>query len=65
VIAVNELKGKIIAKGYTQEKIAEALGITPKTLSLKLKRGVLGSNEIEKLIEILAISDPMAIFFAK
>lgn len=65
MIAVNELKGKIIAKGYTQEKIAEALGITPKTLSLKLKRGVLGSNEIEKLIEILAISDPMAIFFAK
>jgi len=65
VIAVNELKGKIIAKGYTQEKIAEALGITPKTLSLKLKRGVLGSNEIEKLIEILAISEPMAIFFAK
>jgi transcriptional regulator with XRE-family HTH domain len=65
MIAVNELKGRIVAKGYTQEKVAEKLGITPKTLHLKLKRGVLGTDEAETLIHLLDIKDPNAIFFAE
>jgi transcriptional regulator with XRE-family HTH domain len=65
MIAVNELKGKIVSKGYTQEKVANALGISPKTFGTKLKRGVLGSDEIETLINMLSIEDPMAIFFVK
>jgi transcriptional regulator with XRE-family HTH domain len=63
MIAVNELKGKMVANGYTQEEVAKALGISPKTLYNKLKRGILGSDEIEKLIHLLSIEDPMKIFF--
>lgn len=63
MILVNELKGKIRAKGYTQEKLAKELGISPKTLSNKLTKGVFGSDEIEKMIKILEIDNPIEIFF--
>jgi len=65
VILVNELKGKIKAKGYTQEKLAKELGISPKTLSNKLSKGIFGSNEIEKIIKILDIQKPLEIFFTE
>lgn len=64
MILINELKGKILAKGYTQKKIAEEIGITPKTFSEKLKRGIFGSDEIEVMIEKLELKNPMEIFFA-
>ena len=64
LILINELKGKILAKGYTQKKIAEEIGITPKTFSEKLKRGIFGSDEIEVMIEKLELKNPMEIFFA-
>ncbi|NFO86662.1 helix-turn-helix transcriptional regulator [Clostridium botulinum] len=65
MILINELKGKIRAKGYTQEKLANELGISPKTLSNKFNKGIFGSNEIEEMIEILDIDNPIDIFFAK
>ena len=65
MILVNELKGKIRAKGYTQEKLAKELGISPKTLSNKLSKGVFGSDEIEKMIKILEIDKPTKIFFVE
>lgn len=61
---VNELKGRIVAKGYTQEQIAKMLCITPNTFRHKLAKGVFGSDEIEILIKALDIKDPVAIFFA-
>ncbi|OOM74980.1 helix-turn-helix domain-containing protein [Clostridium sp. BL-8] len=65
MILVNELKGKIKAKGYTQEKLARELGISPKTLCTKLSKGIFGSDEIENMIKILEIQNPIEIFFAK
>lgn len=65
LILINELRGKIKAKGYTQEKLAKELGISPKTLSKKINKGIFGSDEIEKMIKILGIENPMGIFFAK
>lgn len=65
MIKVNELKGRFVANGYTQAEVAKMLGIAPKTLNLKLKKGILGSDEIEKLVEILNINEPWDIFFAK
>lgn len=65
MVAVNKLKGLIVANGMTQESLAKEIGITPKTFYLKMKKGVFGSDEIEKMIEILHIEDPMPIFFAK
>ena len=63
MIKVNELKGRIVAKGYTQADIAEKLGIAPKTFGLKMKKGVFGSDEIESMISILEIENPLDIFF--
>ena len=65
MILTNELKGLIVARGYTQETMAKVIGITPKTFYTKMKKGVFGSDEIEKMIEILSITDPTPIFFAK
>lgn len=65
MVAVNKLKGLIVANGMTQESLAKEMGITQKTFYLKMKKGVFGSDEIEKMIEILHIEDPMPIFFAK
>lgn len=65
MILTNELRGLIVARGLNQEKVAKHLGITTKTFSSKLKKGVFGSDEIEKMIEILEITDPTPIFFAK
>lgn len=65
MILVNELKGKIKAKGYTQEKLARELGMSPKTLCTKLNKGIFGSDEIENIIRLLDIQNPIEIFFAK
>lgn len=65
MIRVNELKGRIVACGLTQAEVAHKIGITPKTLSAKLQRGVLDSDEIYKLMDILSIDDPVDIFFAE
>jgi len=58
-----KLKGAIVASGHTQESVAKAIGMTPKTFYLRMKNGVFGSDEIEKMIELLGITDPMPIFF--
>ncbi|NLF44404.1 MAG: DUF739 domain-containing protein [Bacteroidales bacterium] len=65
MVDTNALRGKIAEKRLSQSKVAEALGITPKTFYEKMGRGVFGSDEIEKMIELLDIEDPTAIFFVK
>lgn len=65
MINTNELKGAITAKGFTQKDMASKLGISPKTFYLKMKKGVFGSDEIEKMIKILSIKNPTEIFFAE
>lgn len=65
MIDVNALKAEWVKKGYNQQQIATLLSISPKTLSLKLKKGILGSDEIDLLIKKLDISDPLKIFFAQ
>jgi len=65
MILVNELRGRMAVKNYTQRKLAKALKISEKTLSLKLKNGVFGSDEIDELINILDIKNPCTIFFAQ
>ena len=63
MILVNEIRGRIKAKGFTQNQLAKALGISSKTLSNKLSKGIFGSDEIEKMINILEIKNPLEIFF--
>lgn len=65
MVDTNKLRGCIVANGKTQEEVAKYIGIAPKTFSLRMKKKVFGSDEIEKMIELLKIEDPMPIFFAK
>lgn len=64
MIDVPKLRGRMAEKGLTQKDVAEKLGIQPITLRRKLRRGVLGSDEIEALIDVLEITDPIGVFFA-
>ncbi|SFI19425.1 regulatory protein, Fis family [Pseudobutyrivibrio sp. OR37] len=64
MIKTNELRGRFAAKGYSQKEIADMLGISTKTLYLKMKSGIFGSDEIQIMIDKLEIENPMDIFFA-
>ena len=61
----NELKAAMVRKGFTQKEVAKKLNITQKTLSNKLRKGVFGSDEIEKLMILLDISNPIEVFFCQ
>ncbi len=63
MIDKNALKAEWVKKGLRQKDVADILKVTPKTLYTKLKKGVLGSDEIETLIVKLDIENPMDIFF--
>ena len=64
MLNVLEFKAAMVRKGFTQKDIAKILGMSEKTLYERIKNRVFGSDEIEKLIEVLEISDPMPIFFS-
>lgn len=59
---INSLKAEFVRNGQTQKEVAQKLGITPRTLSNKLKSGVFTNKEIERLKDILNIDD-ISIFF--
>ncbi|MBP5248661.1 MAG: DUF739 domain-containing protein [Lachnospiraceae bacterium] len=57
------LNGEIARAGMSKAELAERIGITPKTFYAKEKKGVFGSDEIEKIVKECKIRDPMPIFF--
>ena len=65
MFAQSEFNAAVARKGMTRKEVAEALNVTETTLWRKLKRGGDFSRaEINTLIEVLDINDPMPIFFA-
>lgn len=64
MVNTSRLKGVIAENNTTQVRVARAIGMSPKTFYLKMKKGVFGSDEIEKMIDLLNIDDPVSIFFA-
>lgn len=65
MLDVKALRAEMVRNGYTQATLAAELGITPRTISNKLKSGEFGNKEMEIMIDKLNLKDPMAIFFAK
>lgn len=63
MLNVPEFKAAMVRKGYTQKALSKILGISEKTFSDRLKKKRFGTEEIEQLIPILEINDPVAIFF--
>lgn len=65
MINTDKLKGIIVERRTSGSEVAKKLGITQKTFYDKMKKGVFGSDEIDKMIEILCIDNPVEIFFAQ
>ncbi len=61
----NELCAAIKRKGYTHKDVAIKLGMSERTFSSKINKGIFGSDEIERMIDILDIKKPVPIFFDK
>ena len=64
MVRTDKLRGIIAERGKSQADVAIMIGITPKTFYEKMKIGVFGSDEIQKMIDGLSISNPLEIFFA-
>lgn len=64
MVDANKLRGKIAERGMTQGQVAGEIGVTEATFCRKLKSGRFGLDEAEKLIQVLHIEDPVAVFFA-
>lgn len=58
----NDLRALIVKNGLTQQEVAKLIGISPKTFYRKMKRGIFGTDEVEKMIQILNIQNPAEIF---
>jgi len=63
MLNVLEFKAAMVRKGFTQKEIAQYLGISEKTFCNRIKNKRFGTDEIEKLIPLLEINNPMQIFF--
>lgn len=64
MIAINKLRGIIAERGMTQKQVAMELGMAQKTFYNKMKRGVFGTDEVDKMVDVLSIDNPAEIFFA-
>lgn len=60
----NKLRGVIAERGFSQRDVANAIGISEKTFYLKMKKGVFGTDEAEKMIKLLNIENPAEIFLS-
>ncbi len=64
MVNTNALRAEWVKKGMTQSQVAERIGISSKTMSNRMKKKEFGTDEVNKLITLLSIKDPMQIFFA-
>ena len=65
MLNTSKLRGIIAEKGYSQAQVANKIGMTDRTFYRKMKEGVFGLDEAEKLIQLLDIEDPSSVFFAQ
>lgn len=65
MIDINKLRGVIRERQKTQEDVAKAIGMSPRTFGNKLKKGVFGSDEIDAMVDYLNIDEPANIFFVR
>lgn len=62
---VMKLRGIMAERGMSQKALAHAIGINEKTFYMKMKKGVFGTDEVEKMIDVLEIENPADIFLSK
>jgi len=64
MINTNLIRAKIVENGMTQKQVAQAIGMTAKTFTDKMKTGKFRLDEADKMIELLKIENPERYFFA-
>ena len=64
MINANLIRGKIVENGMTQAEVATRIGMSPKTFSLKMNSGKFVLDEVDKMIRLLNIEEPLRYFFA-
>lgn len=64
MINANLIRAKIVENGMTQKQVAQAIGMTAKTFTDKMKSGKFGLDEADKMIALLKIENPERYFFA-
>lgn len=63
-MSFDKLKGKMTESRISQEKLARHLGITVQSLNAKLNgRSQFTLEEVVKITKVLALEDPVDIFF--
>lgn len=65
MVNVPKLRGIIAEKGMSIPSVAIQMGISPRTLNRKLKKAILDSDDIDKLLDILDLHDPVPVFFTQ
>lgn len=65
MIDVNKINGRIRELELTNKDVANILGISEAAWYAKKKKGVFDSDEIETLISLLKIDNPIEIFFCQ
>lgn len=63
MINANKIRARIVEMGMTQKQVAEKIGISEKTFSIKMNNGKFGLDEAEKIIQVLKIEKPEQYFF--
>lgn len=67
----DKIIGRIHEKGYNLTTFSNAIGMAPRTLKRKLKRGIMGSDEILIAADLLGLdgksdeTNPVPYFFEK
>jgi DNA-binding Xre family transcriptional regulator len=61
----NLLKSIMALKGINQKALCNAIGMQQPTFSRKLKKGVFGTDEAQKIATVLEMENPAAVFFAQ
>lgn len=59
-----KIKALMVEHNLTGKEVAKRMGLSDKTLYRKLNSGIFNTVEMNKLVEILDIDDPVKIFFA-
>ena len=65
MVNVNLFKAYMVKAGYTQKKLAQELGVSEQTITRRLKKRAFGTDEAAKIVQLLNIDDPQAVFFGQ
>ena len=58
------LKAARVNSGLEQKEAAEKLGISEQTFTRSMKKRAFGTDEASKIVTLLSIDDPEAVFFS-